>query len=95
MAIVKAKKTRKPMLEVLADGKFHPDHEIQEKVAKKLRVTPAERKVLLASDTPVTRPVSRTERPGASCTFRIPASSRPRSTAAGRRALRTGAFYAS
>src|SRR2546430_16740856 len=107
MAIVKTKETRKPILEVLADGKFHPDHEVQEKVAKKLRVTPAERKLLLASNAPVyknrtawglvhlqnpyflpdTKPwILKTAEKGGTEIYKI--------TAAGRKALRTGVFYA-
>lgn len=107
MAIVKTKETRKPILEVLADGKFHPDHEIQKEVAKKLRVTPAERKLLLASNTPVYKNrtawglvhlqnpyflpdtkswILKTGETGGTEIYKI--------TAAGRKALRNGFFYA-
>ena len=52
MSLVKAKATIKPILEVLSDGKVHRDEDIQEAVAKKLRLTAEDRRVLMKNGTP-------------------------------------------
>ena len=52
MPLVRAKATIKPILEVLSDGEIHPDEEIQEAVAKKLRLTPQDRALLMKNGTP-------------------------------------------
>lgn len=53
MPLVRAKATIKPILEVLADGRPHQDEEIQEAVAQKLGLTPAERALRLKNGIPV------------------------------------------
>ena len=52
MSLVKAKATIKPILEVLSDGEIHRDEDIQEAVAKKLRLTAEDRRVLMKNGTP-------------------------------------------
>jgi restriction endonuclease Mrr len=52
MSLVKAKATIKPILQVLSDGKIHRDEDIQEAIAKKLRLTAEDRRILMKNGTP-------------------------------------------
>jgi restriction endonuclease Mrr len=52
MRIRKTKQTMGPILDVLADGREHLDEEIQEAVAKHLRLTNTEREVRLKNGIP-------------------------------------------
>jgi restriction endonuclease Mrr len=53
MAIPKAKATKQPILDFLADGLEHIDEEIQEYVARHFRLTRKEREVVQANGIPV------------------------------------------
>jgi restriction endonuclease Mrr len=52
MSLVRAKATIKPILQVLSDGKIHRDEDVQEAVAKKLRLTAEDRRMLMKNGTP-------------------------------------------